>query len=93
MADPLSPDQMAEKLEQDRIYAQKQADNFAKANYYKYTLSQGLGLAGAVVGIIIAVKRKSGFWGGVGWFLLISTAGSASGYIIGSVLDGRPKQS
>ena len=32
----------------------------------KAVLVSGLSLLGAVAGIIIAVKRKSGFWGGVG---------------------------
>ena len=82
----------ADKLKQQSDAAAAADAKDIKDNYYKLTLSSGLGMAGAVAGIIIAVKRKSGFWGGLGWFLLISAAGSATGYITGSVLDGRPKQ-
>lgn len=63
-----------------------------KNNYYKSTLAWGLGATGHVAGILLAIKRKSGFWGGVGWFFLLGFAGSATGYVIGSVLDGKPKE-
>lgn len=67
------------------------AANEAKNNYYKNTMMYGFGLAGNVAGILLAVHRKSGFWGGVGWFLIGGLAGSATGFVIGSILDGKPK--
>ena len=60
-------------------------------NYYKTTLSYGGAMAGNVAGVLLAIKRKSGFWGGVGWFFLLGMAGAAAGYVVGSVLDGKPK--
>jgi Na+/alanine symporter len=77
-----------EAADQKRIQAAKDA---AKANYYKNTLTAGLGLAGNVAGIVLAVHRKSGFWGGVGWFIVCGLAGSAVGYVAGSMIDGKPK--
>ncbi len=67
------------------------ADQIVKDNYYKWALSYGLGTVGCVAGIMLAIKRKSGFWGGVGWFIVGSMAGSGVGYVIGSVIDGKPK--
>lgn len=70
---------------------QKEMDDLARANYYKLTLSWGLGFAGNVAGVLVAIKRKSGFWGGLGWFLLLGAAGAAVGYVAGTVIDGKPK--
>lgn len=47
-------------------------------------LATGLATAGAVTGVVVAVVRKSGFWGGMGWFLLGSIAGGALGAVINS---------
>lgn len=41
----------------------------------------GLSLLGSVAGIVVAVKRKSGFWGGLGWFIVGGMAGTAVGWI------------
>lgn len=60
----------------------------------KTMLATGIGIAGNVTGILIAVKRKSGFWGGVGWFALGGLAGAALGYIVYSMLpDSEEKAS
>ncbi len=67
------------------------ADKAIQENYYKVTLSAGLGLLGSAAGIMLAVKRKSGIWGGIGWFILLGMAGSGIGYVAGSVIDGKPK--
>lgn len=48
-------------------------------------LQGGLVAAGNVAGILVAVKRKSGFWGGVGWFFLLGAAGGAVGLVINSM--------
>jgi len=80
-----------ERREKEELQALEEAKKAAKDNYYKTTLGYGLGLAGNVAGIMIAVKRKSGFWGGVGWFLVVGLAGSAAGYVVGSIIDGKPK--
>jgi Na+/alanine symporter len=89
MADSLDQIQAQMKADEDkRLQAAKDA---AKANYYKNTLTAGLGLAGNVAGIVLAVHRKSGFWGGVGWFIVLGLAGSATGYVVGSMIDGKPK--
>lgn len=50
-------------------------------------LTFGLSTLGSVAGIVVAVKRKSGFWGGFGWFILGGFAGVAIGEIIGSTMD------
>lgn len=42
----------------------------------------GLSTLGGVGGIILAVHRKSGFWGGVGWFIVGSMAGGAIGWLV-----------
>ena len=47
-------------------------------------LRWGLGSLGAVAGILVAVKRKSGFWGGAGWWILGGMAGSAIGWVVTS---------
>ncbi len=75
------------------IDAQNQAaaDLSAKNNYYKTVLQAGGGALGGIAGIIIAVKRKSGFLGGVGWFFAIGIAGGALGFLVGSLIDGKPK--
>lgn len=57
------------------------------ATYWRRNLGYGLSGIGLVGGIYFAVKRKSGFWGGLGWALLGSMAGSATGFFIGSFLD------
>jgi len=44
----------------------------------------GLSMLGSVGGILVAVKRKSGFWGGLGWFIVGSMAGGAVGWIVTS---------
>lgn len=80
-----------DQLEQTNQGQQKQADLAVRNNYYKNTMMYGFGLAGNVAGILLAVHRKSGFWGGLGWFLVGGLAGSATGFVIGSVLDGKPK--
>lgn len=66
-------------------------EDAGKNDYYKTTLRYGLGLVGAVGGILLAVHRKSGFWGGVGWWFVGSMAGGATGFVIGSIVDGKPK--
>lgn len=63
----------------------------AKNNYYKTMLRGGMFSLGATAGIIVAVKRKSGFWGGVGWFFVLGIAASAVGFLVGSIIDGKPK--
>lgn len=47
----------------------------------KLVLARGIGMAGSVAGIAIAIHRHSGFWGVVGWFFLGGLAGSAIGYV------------
>lgn len=54
----------------------------------KRVLATGLAAVGNVTGIIVAVKRKSGFWGGVGWFIVGGLAGAAIGYIAAAVIPG-----
>lgn len=49
-------------------------------------LLYGMAGLGNVAGIIVAVKRKSGFWGGAGWFLLGGLAGAALGYVAASMI-------
>lgn len=45
--------------------------------------SAGLGNA---AGIFIAIKRKSGFWGGVGWFLLGGFTGlMVAGFVVSMI--------
>ena len=50
-------------------------------------LISGCSMLGGVAGIYLAVKRKSGFWAGAGWFLLLGTAGTAVGYIVSSTIN------
>ena len=57
----------------------------------KKVMLSGFALAGNVSGIILAVKRKSGFWGGVGWFLLGGMAGAAVGFLVTSIIPGENK--
>lgn len=52
----------------------------------KALMTYGLAGLGNVAGLIIAVKRKSGFWGGLGWFLLGGMAGGALGYVATSLI-------
>lgn len=49
-----------------------------------WKLRAGLVGLGNVTGILIAVHRKSGFWGGAGWFLVCGMAGGAIGWIVTS---------
>lgn len=44
----------------------------------------GLSTLGSVAGIILAVHRKSGLWGGIGWFIVGGMAGGALGWIVTS---------
>lgn len=83
-------EQMQARAAEWQAEQQKRQAVLQRQNYYKSTLSYGLGMAGNVAGIIVAVKRKSGFLGGVGWFLVLGLAGGAAGYVIGSVVDGKP---
>lgn len=48
-------------------------------------LTGGLSTIGFVGGIVLAVHRKSGFWGGVGWAILGSSLGTGIGYVISSI--------
>lgn len=50
-------------------------------------LTSGLSLAGSVYGVLVAIKRKSGFWGGAGWFILGGLAGTAIGYVATSFMN------
>lgn len=50
-------------------------------------LRWGIGSLGSVAGILLAVHRKSGFWGGVGWWILGGMAGGAIGWIVTSKMD------
>lgn len=52
----------------------------------KGLMISGLSALGSVSGIVVAIKRKSGFIGGVGWFFLLGVAGTAAGYVIASTL-------
>lgn len=54
----------------------------------KQVLVFGTATAGNVAGVIVAIKRKSGFWGGVGWFIVGGMAGAAIGYILSAVIPG-----
>ncbi len=89
MSDTL--ESIQQQMAADEIANKAAADKLVKDNYYKMTLSYGLGTVGCIAGIVLAVKRKSGFWGGIGWFIAGSIAGSGAGYVIGSVIDGKPK--
>jgi hypothetical protein len=82
--------QITDQMKADMDAARQKALEATRANYYKNTLTAGLGLAGNVLGIIIAVHRKSGFWGGAGWFIVCGLAGTATGYVAGSIIDGKP---
>lgn len=64
----------------DKIRVGLDINSVVKANM----LATGLAGAGVVAGIVVAVVRKSGFWGGVGWALLCSFAGGAVGAVINS---------
>lgn len=48
----------------------------------KQVMIWGLAALGHAAGIIVAVKRKSGFWGGVGWFIVGGMVGGGLGYVI-----------
>ncbi len=52
----------------------------------KTVMVQGVAILGNVTGIIVAVKRKSGFWGGVGWFLLGGLAGAGIGFVMAAAI-------
>lgn len=49
--------------------------------------------AGNVAGILLAVKRKSGFWGGVGWFLVGGMAGWAIGATAAAFIPSKKSES
>jgi hypothetical protein len=51
-------------------------------------LSYGLGTIGTVAGIVVAVKRKSGIWGCIGWAFLGSMAGGGIASVINSAQGG-----
>jgi len=51
----------------------------------KSMLIYGLATLGIVGGIVLAVNRKSGFWGGVGWAIVGNMAGAGLGYVIGAI--------
>ncbi len=59
----------------------------------KNTLIAGLALAGNVTGIVLGVKRHSGFWGTVGWMMLGGLAGGAVGYITTAMFPTEEKLS
>jgi hypothetical protein len=50
-------------------------------------LTSGLSILGSVGGIVYAINKHKGFWGGVGLFFLGGFAGTAVGYIISSTMD------
>ena len=50
-------------------------------------LTSGLSLLGGVGGIVYAMNKKKGFWGGVGLFFLGGFAGTALGYVISSTMN------
>mgnify|MGYP001618647300 CR=1 FL=1 len=52
----------------------------------KKLLVTGAITVGNVAGILVAIKRKSGFLGGVGWFLLLGAAGMGVGYVAASMI-------
>ena len=59
-----------------------------KNNITKATLlTSGLSTLGIVGGVVFAVKRKSGFWGGLGWAIVGSMAGGGIGYVISSFMN------
>lgn len=58
----------------------------------KNMLLYGLAGLGNVAGIVVAVKRKSGFLGGAGWFLLGGLAGAALGYVVVSMIPDQNEQ-
>lgn len=47
----------------------------------------GIGALGSVAGILVAVHRKSGFWGGLGWWIVGGMAGGAIGWIVTSGMN------
>ncbi len=54
-------------------------------------LTGGLSTIGSVAGIVVAIKRKSGILGGIGWFFLGGFAGAAVGQVINSTRTGYTK--
>lgn len=52
----------------------------------KHMLIGGLAALGLVTGIIVAVKRKSGLWGGVGWSFVGNVAGAGLGYVVAAII-------
>ena len=50
-------------------------------------LTSGLSLLGGVGGIVYAMNKHKGFWGGVGLFFLGGFAGTALGYVISSTMN------
>jgi len=54
-------------------------------------LIYGLGAVGNAAGIITAIKRKSGFWGGLGLFIVGGMLMGGVGYVIASVIPDSDK--
>ena len=50
-------------------------------------LTGGLSSIGFVTGIVVAIKRKSGFWGGFGWAILGSILGGGIGRVTSSLMN------
>jgi hypothetical protein len=63
--------------------------NEDKKTYYRKNLAQVGAIGGLAAGIMFGVKRKSGFWGTVGWALLFNIAGGIAGYGVGTLLDAK----
>ncbi len=55
----------------------------------KNMLIYGLATVGFAAGIILAVHRKSGFWGGVGWSLVGNMAGAGIGYVAAAMIPSK----
>jgi hypothetical protein len=53
----------------------------------KVIMIAGLATLGHAAGIILAVHRKSGFWGGVGWFIVGGMVGGGLGYAITAMVN------
>lgn len=58
-----------------------------KDTYYRRNLKAGLSAVGFAAGIWLAIDKKAGFWGGVGYALLGSISGGAVGMLTGTIID------
>ena len=58
----------------------------------KKALIVGMGALGNVAGILFAVKRKSGFWGGWGWLIVGGMAGAGVGYVTTAIIPDTEKE-